>query len=254
MYNSEIKKITVFGVLLVFAAIFASYAAKNGNEVMTPVKSESTASLVDKIIPTPLPFEDLTIPGLRQRNFDSTLSELESLANNGEFASFLTSYKSDGLNINALLTKPSGAKPENGWPAIVFVHGYIPPAQYKTQQYYVDYVNYLARNGFVVLKIDLRGHGQSEGDAGGGYYSADYVIDTLNAYSALQKTEFVDDSRIGLWGHSMAGNVVLRAIAAKKDIPAAVIWAGAGFTYQDLQDYGITDNSYQPSKSRITNP
>nr|MBP9759103.1 alpha/beta fold hydrolase [Candidatus Dojkabacteria bacterium] len=133
-----------------------------------------------------------------------------------------------------------------GFPAIVFVHGYIPPEIYKTTEKYVDYVDFLARSGFVVLKIDLRGHGDSEGTAGGAYYSSDYVIDTLNAYSALQNFDKVDKSKIGLWGHSMAGNVTFRSMAVKKDIPAVVIWGGAGFTYADFLEYGIGDNSYRP--------
>jgi dipeptidyl aminopeptidase/acylaminoacyl peptidase len=138
----------------------------------------------------------------------------------------LTSYDSDGLRVNGLLTIPKGQGPH---PAIVFVHGYIAPTIYKTTERYQDYVDYLARNGFVVFKIDLRGNGESEGDPGGAYYSGDYVIDTLNAYVALQSAEFVDPARVGLWGHSMAGNVTFRALVAKKDIPA--VSSGQGRLY-----------------------
>jgi dipeptidyl aminopeptidase/acylaminoacyl peptidase len=107
----------------------------------------------------------------------------------------------------------------------------------------------LARNGFVVFKIDLRGHGSSEGEPGGGYYSSDYVIDGLSARAALASSDFVDPDRIGFWGHSMAGNVVMRVLAARPEIPAVVMWAGAGYTYQDLREIGIDDNSYQPPPS-----
>src|SRR5690606_32073025 len=99
-----------------------------------------------------------------------------------------------------------------------------PPSQYSTVTQYDDYIDFLARSGFVVFKIDLRGHGDSEGEAGGGYYGSDYIVDTLNAYSALEHADFVNPHAIGLWGHSMAGNVVLRSMVAKPDIPAAVIW------------------------------
>jgi dipeptidyl aminopeptidase/acylaminoacyl peptidase len=110
----------------------------------------------------------------------------------------------------------------------------------------VDYVDYLAKNGFVVFKIDLRGHGQSQGEASGAYYSSDYIVDTLNAYSALSSSGFVNPQAISLWGHSMAGNIMLRSVAAKPEIPAAVIWAGAGYTYTDLREYRIRDLSYHP--------
>lgn len=206
---------------------------------------ESVNSTVENLVPA-LAFRELTIPALRSRQYVSQLGEMKQVAQNSNFTTYLTSYNSDGLKINALLTKPSGSTPLSGWPAILFVHGYIPPSLYRTQEKYVDYVNYLARNGFVVLKIDLRGHGSSEGQPSGSYYSAGYVIDTLNAYAALQKTGFVDPQAVGLWGHSMAGNIVLRSFAAQPDIPAVVIWAGAGYTYQDLRDYGLNDNSYRP--------
>ncbi|OGM32963.1 hypothetical protein A2803_05210 [Candidatus Woesebacteria bacterium RIFCSPHIGHO2_01_FULL_44_21] len=192
------------------------------------------------------PFQELTIPFLRDREYKSELGELTRYSENASYTSYLTSYDSDGLKVNGLLTVPKGPEPVEGFPAIVFVHGYIAPTIYKTTERYNDYVNYLARNGFVVFKIDLRGHGDSEGEAGGAYYSEDYVIDTLNAYSALQNAEFVDPSGVGLWGHSMAGNVAFRSFVVKRDIPAVVIWAGAGYTYSDLSEYRIDDNSYRP--------
>ena len=196
--------------------------------------------------PTPFPFEELTIPYLQKRTYQSVLQEKTQLSQTGTYTSYLTSYDSDGLQINALLTVPKNQKPENGYPAVVFVHGYIPPASYQTTQKYEAYIDYLARNGIVVLKIDLRGHGTSEGEASGAYYSSDYVIDVLNAYAALENTEFVDGTAIGLWGHSMAGNVVLRAVAAKKTVPKAVIWAGAVYTYADMAQLRISDDSYTP--------
>ena len=101
----------------------------------------------------------------------------------------------------------------------------------------------------MVLKIDLRGHGESEGIATGSYYSGDYIIDTRNAIEALKTLPYVNKERIGLWGHSMAGNVVSRTLASKPDIKAVAIWAGAGYTYTDLLTYRINDQSYRPPAS-----
>lgn len=196
--------------------------------------------------PSPFPFAELTIPYLRQRTYESNLGPLDKYGENQDFTTYLTSYDSDGLTINGLLTKPKGEMPVGGWPAIIFVHGYIPPTLYKTTSNYTSYVNYLAKNEFVVFKIDLRGHDKSEGKAGGAYYSGDYIIDVLNARVALQTSSFVNPYKIGLWGHSMAGNVLLRSFAVKPEIPAVVIWAGAVYTYEDRLKYGIDDNSYRP--------
>lgn len=228
-------------LVIVTVASFGLLNIKN-----TKISSDVNLPTVNEPIKTPFPFQELTIPYLRNREYKSTLAELKQYSDNGSYTTYLTSYDSDGLSINALITKPKEETPEGGFPAIVFVHGYIAPSIYKTTERYQDHVNYLARNGFVVLKIDLRGHGNSEGLPGGSYYSGDYIIDTLNAYSALGNSDFVNPEKIGLWGHSMAGNVTLRSFVAKKDIPAVVIWGGAGFSYTDLLTYRISDNSYRP--------
>ncbi|MEX2028114.1 MAG: alpha/beta fold hydrolase [Candidatus Curtissbacteria bacterium] len=235
-----------FSALSVLIAIFVVGAI--GVLISKGVGNEAAETVFNNpvLAPSPVPFGELTIPYLRQREYKSSLGSLTRISQNSNYASYLTSYDSDGLKINGLLTQPQGESPAGGWPAIVFVHGYIPPQQYKTAEDYASYVDYLAKNGFVVFKIDLRGHADSEGEPGGAYYSSDYVIDVLNARAALLSSDFVKGDAIGLWGHSMAGNVVFRSLAAAPEIPAVVIWAGAGFTYSDLAEFGIDDNSYQP--------
>ncbi len=191
-------------------------------------------------------FEELTIPYLRARTYDSQFTDLIKQSETNTYTSYLTSYDSDGNRVNALLNVPKLPPPPDGWPAVIFVHGYIPPERYQTTRSYASYLDYPSENGLVVLKIDLRGHGQSGGDPGGSYYSSDYVIDTLNAYEALKKRALVNPKKIGLWGHSMAGNIVLRALATNPEIGKVVIWAGAGYTYDDLREYRIRDTSYRP--------
>jgi dipeptidyl aminopeptidase/acylaminoacyl peptidase len=237
----------IIGTLILFLAGFSVYYLPGNKNNKN--SSDSAISKLSSIIvsPTPIPFVELTIPYLRNKTYAGKLGELVVESESQNYTSYLTSYTSDSFRVNGLLTKPSGAVPAGGWPAIVFVHGYIPPAQYDTRTQYADYVNYLARNGFVVFKIDLRGHGNSEGQAGGGYFGADYIADVLNARAALLGSDFVNPNAIGLWGHSMAGNVLLRSFAVKPEIPAVVIWAGAVYSYEDRERYGISDASFQPS-------
>lgn len=239
------KKLLVISTLIIATSIILLWPNKEKGKQLVKINTD-IGSLVDSKISEEFAFSELTIPYLQNKKYESQLNELQKIDSSPNYDSFLTSYTSDGLKINGLLTVPKGDTPEGGFPAIVFVHGYIPPATYRTTEKYVAYVDYLARNGFVVFKIDLRGHGNSEGIPGGAYYSSDYVIDTLNAYSALENFEKVNKNKIGLWGHSMAGNVTFRSMAVKKDIPAIVIWGGAGFTYTDFLEYGIGDNSYRP--------
>jgi uncharacterized protein len=252
--KGSIKKYVLLGGLsfLVFVCL-GFFLYRNESKPVQEIKNTIKKVVAQPTVvpePTPYPFYDLTIPYFREQNFDSSLASLEEVASNASYTSYVTNYTSSGFKVNGLLTEPTGERPEGGWPAIVFIHGYLPPSSYATLgQPYSAYVDYLARNGFVVFKIDLRGHGESEGEPGGAYYSSDYVVDSLNAYSALQKAEFVNPNKVGIWGHSMAGNISMRTIAARPEIPAVVIWAGAGFTYTDLFTYRITDASFDPNQS-----
>lgn len=237
------KRIIFLVSILIGGLAWARLASEVSTRVSTgmPLVSQERA-----LSPTPFPFQEMTVPYLRTRPYVSSLGELTVFGNNAQYTSYVTSYASDGFTIRGLLTQPTGPMPDGGWPAIIFVHGYIPPVEYRTTQNYVSYVDSLARSGFVVFKIDLRGHDASEGSPGGAYYSSDYVIDTLNARAALSASDFVNPAQIGLWGHSMAGNVLMRSFVAQPNIPAVVIWAGAGYTYADLTTYRISDTSYRP--------
>lgn len=246
------QKFILIGVVVGLLIVGTAFSFRVLNQKLPLNSNRSIAEISQMLSPQksipsspPVPFAELTVPYLRSRSYTSQLGELQKVSENARYTNYLTSYTSDGLRINGQLTQPKGEMPSNGWPAIVFIHGYIEPTRYQTLQNYASYVDYFARNGFVVLKIDLRGHADSEGEAGGGYYSGDYVIDTLNAYAALQASDFVDPQAVGVWGHSMAGNVVLRSVVAKQNIPAVVIWAGAVYTYEDMQKLGIDDNSYR---------
>ncbi|MCB9813115.1 MAG: alpha/beta fold hydrolase [Pseudomonadales bacterium] len=244
--------LVILAVTVIILAIIVSLNPNFSNQKDNSVTDRSIEMVTNEsnLPPSPFPFQELTIPFLRNKTYQSNLGELMQVESNSNYTSYLTSYDSDGLKINSLLTIPEGEAPTGGWPAVIFLHGYIPPQNYQTQKNYLAYVDYLAKNSLVVLKIDYRGHGNSEGDATGAYYSGDYIVDTLNAYSALENTEFVDKSKIYLWGHSMSGNIVLRSLAVQPSIPKAVIWAGAVYTYDDFQNFRISDSSYQPPESR----
>jgi len=191
--------------------------------------------------------KEITIQYLREIEISSSeLTLHEKLSPGSNYQRYLVSYLSEGNRIYGLLTIPLQEIPESGFKAIVFNHGYIPPWEYKTTQRYQAHIDYLARSGFVVFKIDYRGHGESEGWPAGSYFSPGYTIDAISALKTLQRFAIIDPQGIGMWGHSMAGNLVLRAMLLEPDIQAGVIWAGAVYNYQDFVEYGITDDSFQP--------
>jgi dipeptidyl aminopeptidase/acylaminoacyl peptidase len=177
----------------------------------------------------------MSIAFMRQQSYPgSDIVIEETLAPCANYDRYVASYLSEGLKIFGLLTVPRGEPPESGWPIIVFNHGYIPPDQYRTTERYVAYQDAFARNGYIVLKPDYRGHGNSEGDTSHGSRGPGYTLDVLNAVSSLQRYPGVDPERVGMWGHSMGGSITLRAMVVTDDIKAGVIWAGVVATYEEI--------------------
>jgi len=182
-------------------------------------------------VPTPT-MHPFMIAAMRELEYPGSAITIEGEFDRGaNYARYDASYRSEGLKVYALLTIPDGEPPAGGWPGVVFVHGHIPPDQYRTGERYKAYVDRIARAGFVVLMPDLRGHHRSEGLAVSGNRDGAYTIDALNAVAALQAHPQVDAERIGMWGHSMGGGITLRSMVISSQIKAGVIWAGVVAPY-----------------------
>lgn len=245
------------------AAQDASYATiANANvlvvgwKLCVPAGSGLTAVTTNRLIaqstPTPLPtpiaaptppvldltvaeMHPLMIERMRAQSYPGSDIVIEqTLAAGVNYSRYIASYLSEGNKIYALLTVPQGQPPATGWPVVIFNHGYIPPEQYRTTERYIAYVDAFARNGYLVFRSDYRGHGSSEGEANGGYGAPDYTVDVLNAVAAVKRYPAADPNRIGMWGHSMGGQITLRTMVVTADIKAGVIWAGVVGSYPDL--------------------
>jgi dipeptidyl aminopeptidase/acylaminoacyl peptidase len=230
--------------------------ATENSPVYTPVSITPTQTASPAPVETQDIFqvgEEITIDYLHGLEIiGSEITFEEELTSTASYQQHIVSYISEGNRIYGLLTIPSTEPPQDGFKAIVFNHGYVPPADYRTTERYSAYVDYLAWSGFVVLKIDYRGHGDSQGQPTGSYFSPGYTIDSIAALKSLQTLDIIDPKGIGMWGHSMAGNLVLRAMLIEPDIKAGVIWAGAVYSYDDFVKYGIDDNTYRPPENLET--
>ncbi len=236
------KKILTICTFILFS-VLVYFALENSFRNVSLEFEE--VSMGDSTSSEKLYYSKTSLDYLKSLNIDSNAPKIEQeLSSGSNYKRYIASYLSGGNKIYGLLTIPNETPPQGGYPAIVFNHGYIPPRQYNTTEKYVAYVDNLAKNGFVVFKIDLRGHGNSEGTAGGSYFSPGYTIDAISALKSLQKHSSVNAKRIGMWGHSMAGNLVLRAMLVEPQIKAGVIWAGAVFSYEDFAKYRLNDGSY----------
>ena len=237
--------ITFLIIILLGIGGFLYFKPQKTLELLPNLTITQVSTPKEPVLVVEKPQSPISINYLRSLKIDSDKPVIErEMYRNSLYTSYIAYYYSEGFKIYGLLTVPNSPMPEGGFPAIVFNHGYIPPKSYSTTSNYAAYVDYLARNGFVVFKIDMRGHGNSEGIASGSYFSSTYTKDAISALKSLQKLENVNKDKIGIWGHSMSGNLVLRAMEVEEDFKAGVIWAGAVYSYEDFYDLRITDSSY----------
>ena len=230
-------------ILLTLSGCFSSNDPSPVDTVTdaTPVPSIEQESLIPAVAAAPIAINPematipLSIDYLRSRTYEGSDFVFEQTLDPGSnYNRYIVSYQSDGLKIDALMTIPWEPKPPTGYPVIIFNHGYIPPTEYRTTERYIAYVDAFARNGYIVVKSDYRGHGSSEGKSTSIYGDPGYVIDVLNALASVRRYPDADTNRIGMWGHSMGGYITLRAMVANQNIKAGVIWAGVVASYAEL--------------------
>ncbi len=135
------------------------------------------------------------------------------------------------LRISGVLNVPTGRGPlgGHGWPAVVLAHGYIDPAYYVRGQGMTRERGFLAQRGFVALHVDYRNHAESTDDPRiETAVRLGYAADAIAAVHALRDSADVrvDPDRIALFGRSMGGGVMLKALVAEPDLFAAGVgWA-----------------------------
>lgn len=228
IHNEIMRRILIFllAVLIIFGFVISLKRNANLNKSYNP----------------------LSIQYLQNRSYSGSDIEIEQTLTPGtNFNRYIASYISDGLKIYALLTVPTTQMPAGGFPAIVLNHGYITPEKYTPDGNYIAYVDALSKAGFIVFKPDYRGNGKSEGAPGSEYFSEDYVIDDLNAIASVKKYKDVNPKRIGVWGHSLGGNISLKDLVISKDIKAVVIWGGVVGDINDIIYNWQGRVTYQPA-------
>lgn len=195
----------------------------------------------------------LSIQAMREKEYPGSNIVIEKiLSPEKEYNRYIASYQSEDLKIYALLLVPKGERPEGGWPVIILNHGYIIPEKYTPEGNYIAYYDYMAKNGYLVFKPDYRGNGRSEGRPTSTYFSPDYVTDDLNAIASIKKYPDANPDKIGVWGHSMGGNITLKDIVVNtSDIKAASIWAGVVGSLEDIIFNWQNRVTYKPDQEDL---
>ena len=196
----------------------------------------------------------ISIDGLRQRSYLATLKPESVLPETAACKTEVMSYVSDYLKVYTLVNTPLSEAPKQGFPVIIFGHGYHPnPPKYginpetrenrRPGDYYRGLPEAYAEKGFLVLTPDYRGHNMSEGyDYTQTSYLATsyYAMDVLNLVAALKTLKNADTKNIYYIGHSLGGDVALKVLLADNNIRAASLWAPVvADTWEQALYYGV---------------
>ena len=216
----------------------------------------------------------LSIDRLRKRSFSSTITIEEQLgddAGSSEYSqyfgapyynTYMASYKSDRLRVYTRVDIPPTEMPEDGYPVIIFAHGWTGDKpgytfNYSAGSYYGDMLDAYVKAGYIVLMPGFRGHGTVNGvpaegleyveayDNGSYLSPIFYAIDILNLLGGVDSLDDVDwedwgldeievdTSRIFLTAHSQGGDAATTAMAVssspkmENSFAAGSIWAGS---------------------------
>ncbi len=207
----------------------------------------------------------LSIDELRAETFDTRLEFVRPVEGGDSFDAHLVSYVSAGLKVHALIATPRGEKPAGGFPVLVANHGHHPdPPRYgisaegvdwRPGDYYRAVPELYAAMGFLLVMPDYRGHSDSEGFqyTDGMLESLYCTEDVLALLAALDDIADADLENVFMWGHSMGGEVTLRALLATDVVKGASLWSSVGgeiwdqaFYYSRYEDPLADDGAEYP--------
>ena len=146
----------------------------------------------------------------------------------------------ESYTITGVLNVPRGPGP---FPAVVLAHGYIDPAVYVRGQGMERERDYLATRDYIAFHVDYRNHAGSDNDP---LFQVrmrlGYSADVINAVKALRNSRDVpvNDDRVFVFGRSMGGGVVLKALVAEPGLAqAAVAYSSVSSMERDNYDQFI---------------
>jgi dipeptidyl aminopeptidase/acylaminoacyl peptidase len=134
------------------------------------------------------------------------------------------SFQSDGHKLSGLIELPPGLKPGERRPAVVLLHGFGGSKDGAQGEWASGA---LTQWGYVILRFDFRGCGESEGERGR-IICLEQVTDASNALTYLASRPEVDPQRIAFCGGSLGAAVAIYTAGSDSRVAAVISQGGWG--------------------------
>ncbi|UUZ94904.1 alpha/beta hydrolase [Paenibacillus sp. P25] len=127
---------------------------------------------------------------------------------------------------------PSARCSGERYPIVIIAHGFL-GSRIGVDRLFVKVARDFSRHGYMVLRFDYAGCGESTGEYGAG--GLDSLIDqTRHVLDYALDIDCVDPRRVILLGHSLGGAVALLTAARDKRVKTLVMWASVAYPFNDI--------------------
>lgn len=157
--------------------------------------------------------------------------------NKKEFFQFTSS---EGVQLNGWMLKPLNFDPSVKYPVLLVQYS-GPGSQEVLNQWEIGWEYYLSTKGYLVVSVDGRGTGGRGADFLKCTYQQMGVLETKDQVETavyLGKQSYVDKSRIGIWGWSYGGSMVLWTMSTGEPI------FKAGISVAPVTDWRLYNTAY----------
>jgi dipeptidyl-peptidase-4 len=153
---------------------------------------------------------------------------------------FGTIEAEDGSDLYYRIYRPAMLDAGKKYPAIMAPYG-GPHGQRVKREWKLDFNNYLARNGYVVMVLDNRGMWNRglkfEGHVKNAMGTVE-IADQVAGVNFLKGHDYVDGDNVGIWGWSYGGYMTLMALFKEPDV------FKAGVSVAPVTDWRLYDTGY----------
>ena len=150
-------------------------------------------------------------------------------------------FQSDDLNLSGFLHVPDDLASGEKRAAFVVIHGFGGSKDIMEAE---RQARWMCEWGYVALRFDLRGCGESDGERGRLIFD-EQVRDATAAFEYLAAHDAVDPKRIGLYGDSNGAAVSLQTAGMDERIAAVISCGGWGDGARKLRGQHATPEAYR---------